>query len=261
MRILFTGASSFTGYHFAAGLAGLGHEVTCTLQKRLNDYGELRAERLRRLSGKVQFAEQTSFGSESFLQLLRAKPFDVLCHHGADVTNYKSADFDPLTAVENNTRGLVEVLRSFKTSGGKGLVLTGTIFEPDEGQGDVELRAFSPYGLSKGLTWQVFRYYCEREGVRLGKFVLPNPFGPLEDARFTTYLMNTWKAGKVAQVRTPDYLRDSCHVSLLSLVYAEFAAKLSSANAPGLKSAPSGYVETVGRFTERVANETKTRTG
>src|SRR5205085_161413 len=129
MRFLFTGASSFTGYHFAAGLTAAGHEVTCTVQRALGDYSELRAERLRRLAGKVQFAERVSFGDEGLLRLLSGKPFDVLCHHAADVTNYKSPDFDAVKAVQNNTRGLVDVLRTFKASGGKGVTLTGTIFE------------------------------------------------------------------------------------------------------------------------------------
>jgi len=49
------------------------------------------------------------------------------------------------------------------------------------------LAAFSPYGLSKGLTAQAFRYWCGALDVPLGKFVLPNPFGPFEEPRFCHY--------------------------------------------------------------------------
>ena len=38
MRILFTGASSFSGYHFVTALAGAGHEVVCPLRGGLAGY-------------------------------------------------------------------------------------------------------------------------------------------------------------------------------------------------------------------------------
>jgi hypothetical protein len=34
------------------------------------------------------------------------------------------------------------------------------VFEPGEGEGDPELRAFSPYGLSKRFTADTFAYCC-----------------------------------------------------------------------------------------------------
>ena len=46
MRILLTGASSFTGAWFAAALASDGHQVTGTLQRRIGDYGNLEARRI-----------------------------------------------------------------------------------------------------------------------------------------------------------------------------------------------------------------------
>ena len=32
----------------------------------------------------------------SFLALIRESGWDILCHHAADVTNYKSPDFDTI---------------------------------------------------------------------------------------------------------------------------------------------------------------------
>ena len=73
--------------------------------------------------------------------------------------------------------------------------MTGSVFEGGEGAGSQGLPDFSPYGLSKALTAQMFRYYCARAGLGLGKFVIPNPFGPYEEPRFTAYLMKNWLAG------------------------------------------------------------------
>src|SRR5262249_19947868 len=92
------------------------------------------------------------------------------------------------------------------------------------------------------------------------KFVIPNPFGAWEDARFTTYLARTWSAGQLAAVRTPDYIRDNIHVSLLRLAYVEFAEQLQD-SAAITKFNQRGYVEGHGAFAERVAREMRTRTG
>jgi hypothetical protein len=42
--------------------------------------------------------------------------------------------------------------------------------------------------------------------------VISNPFGPFEEPRFCAYLMKTWRAGEIAEVRTPAYLRDNMKV-------------------------------------------------
>ncbi|MEY2429896.1 MAG: hypothetical protein QOJ40_2781 [Verrucomicrobiota bacterium] len=262
MRILFTGASSFSGFVFVKGLAVAGHEMVCPLRGTVEGYTGIRKERMEQLRPLVRFTPNAPFGSASFLKVIREEgPWDLLSHHAAEVTDYKSPDFDPFRALENNTKDLGAVLSAFKQSGGKAVLLTGTVFEPDEGTGDEPLRAFSPYGLSKGLTWQVFRFYCAQAGMSLGKFVIPNPFGAWEEPRFTAYLMNTWKDGKTAQVMTPDYVRDNIHGDLLAAVYARFASQLGAAGSGCIKANPSGYVESQGAFASRVAREVKARTG
>ncbi len=220
MKILFTGASSFTGFWFVKNLAAAGHEIVCPVTGGLEQYAGIRRERVEKLKPLCRFVAQSPFGSENFLKLAGAEKFDLLCHHAALVTNYKSADFDVLSALQNNTLNLRAVLKVLQCP----VVLTGTFFENDEGVGDEPRRAFLPYGLSKGLTFQFFRYYCHEAGVPLGKFVIPHPFGPFEEPRFTAFLMKNWEAGKAVEVKTPDYLRDNIHADLVAAVYARFVS-------------------------------------
>jgi len=190
MKILFTGASSFTGYWFVQELAAAGHEVSAIFRRRPEEYtDEPRRRRVNALMNVCRPILNLTFGDEKFVQLLKQGGFDVLCHHAADVTNYRSPDFDVVAAVQNNTRNIASVLNAMKDGGCGKLLLTGSVFENDEGAGSGDLSAFSPYGLSKALTAQIFRYYAARVGISLGKFVIPNPFGPLEEPRFTAYLM------------------------------------------------------------------------
>jgi len=261
MNILFTGASSFTGFWFVKTLAAAGHEMVCPVTSGLENYTDIRRQRVEQLKPLCRFIPHAPFGSEHFLHTIREHPFDLLCHHGAEVADYRSAGFDALRALQNNTLNLRAVLTAAKARGLKAVVLTGTLFEPDEGRGDKPLRAFSPYGLSKAMTFQCFRYYCHEAGVPLGKFVIPNPFGPLEERRFTAYLMENWKAGRPAEVKTPDYRRDNIHVDLLAAVYSRFAARLAGLKNGCVKTNPSGYVGRQGGFARRIAREVKARLG
>lgn len=262
MKILFTGISSFTGYWFAKALVAAGHQVVGPLRGSVERYEGVRRARIEQLQSICRLVPATSFGSAEFMRLLAEPgPWDLLCHHAAESTNYRSLDFDVNAAVLANTLNLRAVLAAFKGAGGKGVVLTGTVFENDEGAGDGTRRAFSGYGLAKGLTWQMFRFYCEQAGVPLGKFVIPNPFGPYEELRFTAHLVNTWKQGQVATVKTPDYIRDNIHVDLLTGVYVRFIGQICAGGTGALKVNPSGYVESQGAFAERVARELRPRTG
>lgn len=260
MKILFTGASSFTGSWFVNKLAERGHEIWATFtQSNAEAYGnDIRGARVRRVLENCRPTFSCRFGDDGFIALLQNEKFDILCHHAADVTNYRSPDFDVPRAVANNTHRASEVLQSL-VSGGGSLLLTGTFFERGEGAGSAGLPAFSPYGESKRQAADHFQQECEKLGVRMGKFVIPNPFGPWEEPRFISYLARTWSAGEVATVRTPDYLRDNIPVSLLTLAYIEFAEQLPQAVSYA-KLNPRGYVETQGAFTERVAREMRDRT-
>jgi nucleoside-diphosphate-sugar epimerase len=262
MRILFTGASSFTGFWFVRELARSGHELVATFRRPLDAYTDaVRRERVALLAPLCHPMLGVEFGDDRFLALLKeGAGFDLLCHHAADVREYKSPAFDIVRALASNTRNVAEVTEALAASGCRRIVLTGSVFENDEGAGSEGLPAFSPYGLSKGLTAQVFRYHASRCQLHLGKFVIPNPFGPYEDPRFTAYLVRTWRAGKLATVNTPSYVRDNIHVSLLAKAYAHFASTL--AHDPGAsKLNPSGYCETQGAFAERFAGEMRSRLG
>lgn len=250
MRILFTGASSFSGMWFVKHLAAAGHDVVMTFRGDAESYDGLRRQRVELAAALGEPVWGCSFGDDSFIKLGHEGGFDLLCHHAADVTNYKSPDFDVAAALANNTTNLRASLAALKDGGCGRVVLTGSVFEPGEGAGSEGVRAFSPYGLSKGLTAQVVRFETEQAEMDFGKFVIPNPFGPYEEPRFTNFLVKTWRKGEVPTVNTPAYVRDNIHVDLLARAYAHFAG---ASDHPQFN--PSGYVETQGAFAQRFARE------
>ena len=260
MRVLLTGASSFSGLWFAQALAASGAEVVAPLRGAPAAYAGVRAKRVERLGQIAEIVPDCVVGDEKFLALAGARGFDALCHHAAQVGDYRSLDFDVTGAVAANTRNFRQVLERMLKAGLKAVVATGSVFEQDEGAGEAPMRAFSPYGLSKGLTWQVLRHWCAVMGAPLSKFVIANPFGPYEEPRFGAYLVATWRKGEVAEVRTPRYLRDNIHVDLLGLTYAKFVHE-AAASGVGRRFGPCGYLETQGAFAERMGRELAPRLG
>lgn len=261
MKVLLTGASSFTGFWFADALAKGGHHVVAPLRgARDSDGDPLRAERLKRLADTVELVDECPFGSPRFVDLAAQHDFDALCLHHAEVGDYRNPDFDIEAAVAKTTHNLRSVLKTMSERGLGGVILTGSFFEFDEGAGSPPLNAFSAYGVSKGLTAQVVRYRCHEMGLPFGKFVVPHPFGPLEQPRLGAYLARTWREGNVAEIKTPAYIRDNIHISLLAACYLKFLEE--TPGAPTIRKLnPSGYVESQGSFVERMAREIGKRIG
>jgi len=260
VNILLTGGSSFTGLWFAKALAAAGHQVTAPLKRPLADYAGLRGRRVAALGEIAEVVDDCAFGSDRFLDLAGSAAWDLWCQHAATTGDYRSPDFDVLGAVEANTRNLPQLLQTLSSRGLGGVVLTGSVFEPDEGAGSAPARAFSPYGLSKGLTWQYFRYCSETLGFPLGKFVIANPFGAFEEPRFCNYLVQSWLKGETPSVRTPLYVRDNIPVDLLAAAYADFVVRVPAQRGI-VRLNPSYYVESQGAFAMRFAAELRERLG
>ena len=217
MKILFTGATSFTGYWIVQSLIESEHKIIAPIRFNIASYQDgMRKIRLQNLLNTVEIIENCSFGNENFIKLIENNNFDLLCHHAACVKDYRSPDFDPIHALNENTNNLKPILTKLANKNLQAVILTGSVFEQNEGAGDNTPKAFSPYGLSKGLTYDVFKYYTALLNIPLFKFTIPNPFGPLEEERFCSYLHKKWSQNETAIVSVPHYIRDNIHVSLLA---------------------------------------------
>jgi nucleoside-diphosphate-sugar epimerase len=256
MRLLLTGASSFTGLWFARALAAAGHTVIAPTRALTYD-DPLRQARIDQVGQVAELVTGAPFGGEAFLDLIdRRGPFDALCHHAAEAAGHKRPDFDVDGAVAANSLQAGAVLARLKDQGAARMVLTGSVFEADEGRGDEPRVAFSPYGRAKTLTRQAFEREARVAGLDLVKFVIPNPFGPHEAMTFQRHVMTAWREGAAPHVSHPFYERDNVPVDLLALAYV--AAVEGRA---GFHVSPSFYAGPVGAFFRRMAREVGARTG
>lgn len=262
LSILFTGASSFTGYWFVRALALQGHRVVAPLRRTCGDYealGGARAERVKLLAQYVAAVEDCPLGSTSFLQLCADEKFDLFCHHAAVVGDYKSAQFDVEAAVASNTHRLEEALMMLKTGGARAMLLTGSSFEAGMGEGTPPLDAFSPYAISKTRTAEIAAMLCQKLGLTFGRYIIPNVFGPLQEPRFYDHILQSWAKGETVTLTAPNLVRDHVPVDLLALFYVSYAEQVVEGAAP-LLCLPSCYAEAMDKFAERLANEMRKRT-
>ncbi|MEZ5846399.1 MAG: NAD(P)-dependent oxidoreductase [Geminicoccaceae bacterium] len=259
-RVLLTGAASFTGAWITAALSARGAQVIAPLRGDCGGDGMEEGSRLRhlriRLAGRTALlVEHAPTGSQRLLDLVdETGPFDLVCLHGADVGDFRSAGYDPLAAAARNCDGIDMLLARLARQGCRRIVVSGSLFEADEGGADGHRPAIGAYGLAKTLSWHCLRFAAERNGLAVGKVVIPHPFGPLEKPGLVSELMTSWQCGRIASIRHAARIRDFIPVQRLAGAYADFALDMPAR--PGLyRLAPGGLAESVGDFTARLARE------
>lgn len=261
MRVLLTGASSFTGLWIAEALAARGAEVTAVCRGRPELYDPARRARIEAVARRAAVVFDRPFGGEGFLGLVDdAPPFDVLCLHHAEVGDFRRPGFDALAAARLDTAGLPAVLARMQRRGLRRVVHTGSVFEAGEGDGDQPLQAIGAYGLAKTLTAAVIRHATAEAGIEAVKVTIPSPYGPGQVSGVLGYLTRCWCEGQPAVLEFPDRVRDFVPVDLLAAHYAEIALGRRPPPAGG-RSNPSGHIETILAFTERIARALRPRLG
>ena len=260
-RILLTGASSFTGCWLAEALARRGASIVAPLRGTLTDGDRLRSWRIEKAARHARLVESAPLGSHRLLGIVeREGPFDLVFLHGAEVGNFRSIDYDPLEMTRRNTAGIDALLDALARQGCRRMVVTGSLFEADEGHGDGPRPAIGAYGLAKTLSWQAMRFAGERRGFAVGKVIIPHPFGPLEKPGLVSELMRHWMRGAPAPVRHMSRVRDFIPVQILASAQANFALTLP--NLQGMfRLAPSGFAETVGSFATRLGDAVRPLVG
>lgn len=259
--VLLTGGSSFTGVWIAEALAEAGCDVIAPLLRERCDYAGVRLDRVRRLERCARVSFGRPFGSSAFLgDLADAGRVDVLAHHAAHISGYRDPTFDPLDALARNAAGATGVLDQLRRQGGALVVLTGTVFEAGEGGGS-DAPAVTPYGLSKTLTREAFQYWANAAGLRFSRFVIPSPYGPMEEARFGWYLFRCWLDHRTPRVRTPLYVRDHLPAPQLAKAYAVHVLAALRSDASSSVARPSGWIAPQGDFARRMAVEVGGRLG
>ena len=250
-KIIISGVSSFSGAHFAFQMLSEGHEVF-GFTRKASDWTaeqEKRINWIQKEFTKFQIVDPTKINT------IPVQEVSAISLHGGAATDYKSITFNIETAVKN-TLEINEFLISHCKNAA--IMQTGTFSEPNESAGEFPRESFNPYSMSKTLIWEELKkkYAGKR---KLAKYVMPNPFGPLESKRFTDYLLKNWAQKLVPEISFPFHVRDNVPIDLLR---KHFTVSMNSFLVQDNDRIfhPSKYPETVLAFAERYSREILKRT-
>ncbi len=260
MKVLMTGASSFTGCHIARAILAAGHELVCVMTRSSTDYNdEMSRKRLAliaegaggREAGNVKFIYEASFGDENFLEAIAEFKPNVFINHGASIKGYRKPDFDIAKSVEASTMNLDKVCAALSKVGCQRVIHSGTVFEPVDG-----LEAFSPYGESKTLVAKRVFDECQKHDLAMSKIYIPNPVGAYENEdRLIPFFVQKWKSGEKPSMNAPRLTWDNIPAPWL----ADFYVEELSAKAMISERRPSGFKITLKEFVDRFTSEARAR--
>jgi UDP-glucose 4-epimerase len=190
MKVLVTGAAGFIGSHLVDRLLAEGDEVFGIDDMSSGQMSNL-VEARRSGTGKFKFHRLDVTSTALGEYVARTKP-EIVFHLAAQVDVRKSVK-DPIHDAMVNIVGTLNLLQESSRAGVKKVVFTssgGCIYgEPDEAQIPVredlvfgpEAAPESPYGVSKKVVLDYFRYFRSVKGLDYTALALANVFGPRQE--------------------------------------------------------------------------------
>ena len=181
-KALVTGGAGFIGSHLVDRLIADDWEVLA-----VDDLSKGQLERLAeaRRTGSLHF-HQLDICSDEFREAVRRFEPDVI-HHLAAQSGVRPSVEDPIFDARVNILGTINVLLAAAESGCQRVVFAssgGAMFGEVPGDPvdeDAPALPDSPYGISKKIVEDYFRYFRESAGVDYVILALGNVYGPRQD--------------------------------------------------------------------------------
>lgn len=236
MKLLFLGVSSFTGYHFVKKISEKKKNIIyCTLTKKINQYKSIRLKRIKELKKKknIIFIKKTKFGDKSFIKLLSKNKFDTICFHHASTKDYNDdSKFKLNKSLEQNISNINKVFNKINKQ--TKIIVSNTIFQKIISK---KYKAVNKYGISKSITYDKIKNYCNKYNLKYKCIYITNPWGILEEKKLNYYLIYNWLQNKEVYVSHPNYIRDNIYIDKLTNYYL----KMIKSKSKKIEYFPSGY--------------------
>jgi hypothetical protein len=118
-------------------------------------------------------------------------------------------------------------------------------------------RSFNSYSDFKTKAWNSINNLYSQD-INISRYIIPIPFGPLEDYRLVRQLRDSIAHNQVFKLKFPLYVRDYVPIYLLRRHY-KWALLNSYTRAASLTYSPSYYPESNRSFVNRYAQEMSLR--
>ena len=170
----------------------------------------------------------------------------IWIHHHHFMENFRSPQYDVEKARAVGLTPLPEIVSSLKNSGCRGVIFSGSYFEPGEGGQSLDAPV-TPYSQSKRWVWEKLTELCQPQSLPLSKVVIPNPIGPFEnDDRLIPIMIRNARTRETLTLSSPEALGDNLSVFDLADQYVRVAKEMLEGK--GAIVRPSGWVATTRDF-------------
>ncbi|OFZ81919.1 MAG: hypothetical protein A2583_05715 [Bdellovibrionales bacterium RIFOXYD1_FULL_53_11] len=241
--IAISAATSFTGAWIAKTLHEKGWKVIAHTAEKQNECTGILAKRIRLLGlldEPVIFGIRAEDGSMEAL-IRRVRPGVWINHHHW-MAGFRSPGYDRKKALEIGVDPLTGLVKALSDSDCKGIIQTGSYFEPGEAGRGAEAH-ITPYAQSKCDVWRALHAEAAGRGLALSKCVIPDPVGPLENEdRLIPLMIKKARSGDELVMNAPNICADRLPVEYLARVYDWLARGLLDGNSSIAR--PSGRVST-----------------
>ena len=189
MRVLLTGATSFTGAYIAKALKSQGIDLFVSSTRDTCDWNQLENLRWQFCELKKEnLIEKAPLDSFNFLECIENIKPEVFINHGAPVGNFRSPEFSLERFKREVCESLDQVFSKLKLNGAKTVIHSGSEFEDQ-----IPDREASRYTEAKKLQWNYVREYGQKYSIKVIRVAIPNPFGPLEsESKLLPRLIKAW---------------------------------------------------------------------
>ncbi|MCH7497356.1 MAG: NAD-dependent epimerase/dehydratase family protein [Candidatus Marinimicrobia bacterium] len=178
MHILVTGGAGFIASHVATRFMALDHDVTI-LDDLSSGFRENLPPSMRFVQGDI--TDQSLVG-----RLFGQRPFDVVCHHAAQMSVVRSVA-EPVFDAQVNVLGTLNLLQQCVQTGVKRFMFSstgGALYGEQEtfpAAEDHPTRPVSPYGISKLTCEHYINYYHAQHGLLPIIMRYANVYGPRQN--------------------------------------------------------------------------------
>ena len=249
MNILLTGINSFTGIMLARELLKKGNKVIALSSGNLNRLNSTQKKEI------LDLYENKSFflilGNYEIDNKFIFKNFKEDIHafiiHGFKAFDYKNLELNSFSLAKDSLFWLEALPAILKERSCKLVAYTGTYFE----NFSPELQ--TPYSIAKSMGWLYLKkLFCE---FRLLKYLLPNPYGPLESHKFTASILKKWINKEVLELQYPYLVRDNIPAEFLIHNYVKNILLMAKTSSKNIKEySPSYIVESNLELALRLSN-------
>lgn len=221
--VIVTGVTSFVGLHLALDHVRRKNRVVAVTSRPRSGYEGIRAQRLKELEGRVEFAQADLTDRAAVAALVERTQPSLWLHHAGFADAYASPDYDIARGFAVNVAPLTQLYASL-AGGTCGVIVTGSSAEyssSDDANGeDDECLPDTPYGIAKLAETLRARQLAERHGVptRVSRPYIP--FGALDNPeKLLAQVVSGLRAGHAIDLSPCTQKRDFLGISDLCMGY------------------------------------------